>query len=67
MPTIDGTRQSSATIPSQTMSGNAPDPRATGGQTSPATAMATGISIVSPTSRSSGPPGPVGHQDERSR
>ncbi len=57
MPMIDGTRQSSATIPSQTMIGNAPDPRATGGQTSPAMAIATGTSIVRPTSRSSGPPG----------
>ena len=56
-PLIDGIRQSIATIPSQTISGNAPVPRATGGQAIPARATATGPSMVRPTTRSSGPPG----------
>ena len=56
-PPIDGSRTRSAPTPRLTINGNAPAPRATGGQTTPATAIAIGTSIVRPTTTSSGPPG----------
>ena len=56
-PAMDGTRQSRAAMPSQTIPANAPLPRVTGGQAKPATAIAIGSVIVSPTRTSSGPPG----------
>jgi hypothetical protein len=43
--------------PSDTISGNALSPRATGGQMMPASAMAIGVMAVIPTIRSNGPPG----------
>ena len=45
-PAIDGTRQSSASTPSATVAGKATSPRATGGQMTPASAMAIGVMAV---------------------
>ena len=63
-PPMDGMSTAARRRRAQTISGNARAPRATGGQTMAAMAIATGRSIVTPTTTSSGPPGPI---DSRTR
>ena len=62
-PPMDGRSRSSVPIPTATMSGNAAAPRATGGQTTPARAMAIGSSIVAPDQEVERAARPVGDQD----
>ena len=64
---IDGTRQSRARIPSQTMAGKARSPRATGGQIAPARAIAIGVNASQPDHEIERTARPVRQQDECGR